>query len=72
MKLQRIIIFSVLLLDIIGISVLIPALPELKVFYGVGDFQITLGLTIYSLCAFLAAPLMGQISDKYGRKWPLI
>lgn len=68
MKSQKFIIYSTLLLDMIGIAVMIPAFPELKHFYWINDFQVTLGLTIYSLFAFLAAPLLWQISDKVGRK----
>lgn len=66
------IVYTVLLLDIIGIAVLIPAFPELKAYYGISDFAVIMGLTIYSLCAFLAAPVLWQLSDKYGRKVPLI
>ena len=55
---QKIIIYGGLLLDVIGIAVLIPAFPDLKEYYGIGDFQVTLGLTIYSLFAFIAAPIM--------------
>lgn len=72
MKFQKLIIFGGLLLDVIGIAVLIPAFPELKAYYGINDFQVTLGLTVYSLCAFIAAPLMGQLSDRYGRKATLV
>ena len=71
-NLQKIIIFSTLLLDIIGIAVFIPAFPELKAYYAINDFQVTLWLTIYSLFAFLAAPLLGQWSDKFGRKKTLV
>ncbi|MEY3197893.1 MAG: Tetracycline resistance protein class [Candidatus Parcubacteria bacterium] len=31
-----------------------------------------MGLTIYSLFAFLSAPVLGQLSDKYGRKGLLV
>jgi DHA1 family tetracycline resistance protein-like MFS transporter len=34
--------------------------------------MISLGIAIYSLCAFFSAPLLGRLSDKYGRKKPLI
>jgi MFS family permease len=72
MNFQKTIIFLALLLDIIGISVMIPAFPELKLYYGISDFAVTMGLTVYSLFAFLAAPVLGQLSDKYGRKMPLL
>ena len=72
MKFQKTIVFLALLLDIIGISVMIPAFPELKIYYGISDLAVTTGLTVYSLFAFLAAPLLWQISDKLGRKMPLL
>ncbi len=72
MSFQKTIIYLALLLDIIGISVMIPAFPELKLYYGISDFAVTMGLTVYSLFAFLAAPVLGQLSDKYGRKVPLL
>lgn len=72
MNLQKVIIYAALLLDVIGIAVLIPAFPELKSYYGISDLQVSLGFTVYSLCAFLSAPVLGQISDKIGRKKSLI
>lgn len=72
MSFQKTIIYLALLLDIVGLAVLIPAFPELKARYGISDFAVTMGLTVYSLFAFLAAPVLGQLSDKYGRKVPLL
>lgn len=72
MNIQKVIIYAAFLLDIIWISVIIPAFPELKAYYQINEFQVTLWLTIYSLCAFLSAPVLWQISDKFGRKQPLI
>ena len=46
-------------------------MPELMHFYNLPDYAISLGIVAYSLCSFLVAPLMGQLSDIYGRKWPL-
>lgn len=55
-----------------GFSVLIPAMSDLVPYYHVADFKISLGMAAYALCAFLAAPVLGQLSDKYGRKWILV
>lgn len=66
-------------LDAIGVSILIPlyvalVLPgEYQVIpasWSLRDGFIMVGwLTgIYSICTFLAAPILGQLSDKYGRK----
>lgn len=68
MKFQKFIVYAWLLLDVIGIAVLIPAFPELKQYYWINDFQVTLWLTLYSFGAFFAAPVLGQLSDKLGRK----
>ena len=42
MNFQKIVVYLGLLLDIIGIAILIPAFPELKVYYGINDLQVTL------------------------------
>jgi hypothetical protein len=42
MNIQKIIIYGGLLLDVIGISIIIPAFPELKTFYHINDFQVTI------------------------------
>lgn len=55
-------------MEVLGFSIIIPAFPELIAYYGIGDFQVTLWLTIYSLFAFLAAPILWQRSDKIWRK----
>ncbi len=72
MKFQKLIIFLALLLDVVGMSILIPAFPELKDYYMISDLQVTMGLTVYALFAFLSAPLLWQLSDRYGRKMTLL
>jgi DHA1 family tetracycline resistance protein-like MFS transporter len=57
---------------VLGISIIIPAFPELRAYYGVGNFAIIMWLTIYSLCSFLAAPILWQRSDRIGRKTSLV
>ncbi len=65
---QQFILYSVIFLDILWISLLIPAAPDMIVYYQSSPFWITLGLSAYSLFAFLSAPILGQLSDRYGRK----
>lgn len=66
-------------LDAIGVAILIPLYVALVMpgphqiipaHWSISDGFIMVGwLTgIYSLCTFLAAPILGQLSDKYGRK----
>lgn len=56
----------------IGFSLLIPTLPFIVKDFGYGSATYGLILSIYSLCQFLAAPLLGSLSDIYGRKKILI
>lgn len=72
MSAQKITILLWMFLDVLGLGVFIPAMADLKMFYGTSDLWISLSLTAYSLCAFFAAPLLWQISDKYGRKHVLL
>lgn len=72
MNKNRFIIILVWLLDVISLGIVIPTLPELVKFYGVSDHLITYGITLYALCVFIAAPILGQLSDMYGRKKVLL
>jgi MFS transporter, DHA1 family, tetracycline resistance protein len=70
------IVLLVIFLDVIGVSMLFPVLPQLiyKVFLPAGyTFKgslITLAwLTgVFALMQFFATPILGQLSDRYGRK----
>lgn len=72
MNWQKIAVYVSILLDVLGIGILIPAMTELMHLYALPDYAVSLGIVAYSLCSFLAAPLMGQLSDIYGRRWPLV
>lgn len=57
--------------NIIGFTLLIPVLPEVALAYAdPAWYQVIYGslLSAYSLFQFLAAPLLGSASDKFGRK----
>ncbi len=66
-------ILLTLFLDILGIGIVIPVLPELiKEFVGgstarAGRYVGTIGAT-YSLMQFLFSPLLGALSDRFGRR----
>lgn len=66
-------IFITLLLDILGIGLIVPILPKLITQFCGGETQAgahTYGVlaAIYSLMQFILSPLMGSLSDKYGRR----
>lgn len=51
---------------------MIPVLPGIVSNFGYGTAVYGLLLSVYSLFQFLAAPVLGSLSDKYGRKPMLI
>jgi MFS transporter, DHA1 family, tetracycline resistance protein len=65
-----ILIFITIFIDLIGFGMVIPILP----FYSQTEpflatpFQIGLLVAIYSWMQFFFAPVLGQLSDKYGRR----
>jgi MFS transporter, DHA1 family, tetracycline resistance protein len=66
-------IFVTLALDILGIGLIIPILPKLVESFHAGDVAAashTVGLlaALYSLMQFLCAPLLGSLSDRFGRR----
>lgn len=66
-------VFITLFLDILGIGLIIPILPRLVEEFQGGDVAAaahTVGwlAALYSLMQFLFAPVLGSLSDRYGRR----
>lgn len=55
-----------------GFSIVIPVIPALVHSLNLNAFHMGLLLASYSIVSFIAAPLWGYLSDKYGRKKVLI
>jgi multidrug resistance protein len=61
-------ILSIVFIDLIGFGMIIPILPLYAAQFRANEWQIGFLLASYSLMQFLAAPLLGWLSDKYGRR----
>jgi len=66
-------IFVTLLIDVLGFGIIIPVLPELiqHLIHGTVSQAAPYGglmLFAYSLMQFLFSPLIGNLSDKFGRR----
>lgn len=55
----------------LGYGIIIPILYSYSRQFGLSDFENGLLFSIFALCAFIANPVIGRLSDKYGRK-PLL
>ena len=66
-------IFITVLLDVIGFGIIIPVLPELIMELtgeGLSRAAVYGGwlLMLYALMQFFCAPVLGNLSDRYGRR----
>jgi MFS transporter, DHA1 family, tetracycline resistance protein len=61
-------IFFIMLMDIIGLSILGPVAPYIVRRYSDDALMITMLTVIYAGAQFFAAPAMGKISDRVGRR----
>jgi DHA1 family tetracycline resistance protein-like MFS transporter len=61
-------IWLVVFCDMLGFGVIVPSLPLYAQHYNATDFQVGLLFSMFSLCQFVAAPFLGLISDRHGRR----
>jgi DHA1 family tetracycline resistance protein-like MFS transporter len=66
-------IFCTLFIDVIGLGIIVPVLPKLLEQFTQGDAQQAAYfygflLAIYALTQFLFAPIVGALSDRFGRR----
>lgn len=65
-------IFLTVFIDLLGFGILIPILPTFaKIELSVDETAIGVVVAVYSFVQFLFNPILGKLSDKYGRK-PII
>jgi DHA1 family tetracycline resistance protein-like MFS transporter len=62
------IIVLIVLVDLLGFTLVMPLLPRFAAHYGFSDLQIGLLLAAFPLCQLVAGPILGRLSDRYGRR----
>lgn len=62
------IVALVALVNMLGYGIIIPILYSYSKKFGLSDFQNGLLFATFSVCQFIATPLIGRLSDKYGRR----
>src|SRR5437773_9626282 len=61
-------IFLIILVDILGLTIILPLLPFYAESLGASPFVVGLLISSYAACQLIAGPILGQISDRIGRK----
>jgi len=72
MSKEKIIIIVTVLIDVIGVGIVIPVMPYFVQSIGASPFVITMLFAVFSLCSFISAPILGALSDRFGRRPALI
>ncbi len=62
------IIALIALVNMLGYGIIIPILYAYSQKFGLGDFQNGLLFATFSVCQFISTPIIGRLSDKYGRR----
>src|ERR671911_1020802 len=65
------IVVSIVLVDLLGFSIVMPLLAPFAKEYGLTGVQIGLLFSAYPMCQLVAGPILGRLSDRYGRR-PLL
>jgi DHA1 family tetracycline resistance protein-like MFS transporter len=61
-------IFAIVFVDLLGFSILIPLIPFYAKEFQASDTVIGLLVASYAAAQLVGAPLLGRLSDKYGRR----
>src|SRR5512146_2766982 len=61
-------ILVIVLVDLMGLSIIVPLLPLFAARFGATPLVVGILQAAYPLMQFLGAPLLGRLSDRFGRK----
>src|ERR1700746_1658139 len=66
------IIFLTIFVNLVGFGIIIPLLPYYAETFGASPVIVGLLFAVFSLCQLVAAPALGDLSDRYGRRPVLV
>ena len=69
---QMFTIFGIVFIDLLGFGLVLPLLPYIAEKYSASPAVIGLLAATYSFFQFVAGPVLGRLSDRYGRKKLLV
>lgn len=67
-----VVIFLTIFVNLVGFGIIIPLLPFYAQTFGASPFVIGLLFASFSLAQLIASPVLGELSDRYGRRPVLI
>lgn len=65
-------IFLIVLVDVLGFTIVIPLLGFYAEKFGASPLVATTLVSVYALCSLISTPIIGNLSDRYGRRRMLL
>jgi multidrug resistance protein len=66
------VIFLTIFVNLVGFGIIVPLLPFYAETFGASPLVVGMLFAVFSLCQLVAAPILGDLSDRYGRRPILI
>ena len=66
------VIFLTIFVNLVGFGIIVPLLPFYAETFGASPLVVGLLFAVFSLCQLIASPILGDLSDRYGRRPILI
>ena len=61
-------VLLIVFVDLMGFGIILPQLPFYAIHFHASPFAVGMLFSVYSACQFAAAPILGVLSDRVGRK----
>ena len=62
------VVLLIVFIDLMGFGIILPQLPFYAIHFHVSALSVAMLFSIYSACQFVAAPVLGMVSDRVGRR----